>query len=336
MPGVDLLDAFAELVVCVVFNLPRDEPKPHGDSDGDEDSPAAANSSGTTQIFSRENSLDECHSQAPLQISPNTCELAGFAALHTTTTLPAPAPVLHEASSTQSLDLYAGGMWTPAVRVPQLQHNLSPAAAMHRSSHPSSVASLNTGDIFSLGSSTSVPSPDRGAGFWSRLLGSGSFLHTPPHTTAASSAGSGPIPHTGVTTNASSYVQLTEEDLGMLNASGRAGAASGWTSFSAPSSSVAQGGSAQQLDWNGGDSRGAPTPSNMSTSLYEASPAAPSTPPLPPLPPHSPPPPPPQQQQQQQSPLRLNSHDIYVAAPRTFSPQGGRSQASSSSDFIVL
>lgn len=411
MPGVDLLDAFAELVVCVVFNLPRDDKvaathhsSDDRDNDDDDEGPAGANSSGTTQIFSRVNSMEESQSQAnPLQLSPNTREVAAFTALNITAapmTCAAPSP-LSGASSTQSLDLYPGGIWNPAARLSSPHpasggssgaavmnganpsssgspcvsnynnssgnhalnnnnnnnnNNLNanstgvpvPAPQPPSSSHPSSVASLNTGDI-------STPrSGGPSAGFWNRLLNGSGVLHTPPRSSSY-----GQFPNTGVTTNASSYVQLTEEELGMMSTSGRAnnnnnnynfnynsnnnnnnsntagasymsgngGAMSGWTGYSTP----------QQLEWAGGDSRGVPTPSNLSTPLYEASPCASSTqPPATQVTTPTAASPQQQQQQQQQPSLRLNPHGLYIAARRSNSPQEGQSQASSSSEFVVL
>ncbi|KAL7703349.1 hypothetical protein N2W54_002971 [Lotmaria passim] len=354
MPGVDLLDAFAELVVCVVFNLPHDEPPPPssscssgGDDDDSEDSPAGANSSSSTQIFSRVNSAVESQSHAPLQLSPSTREVAAFTAVNMARSAPSR---MSEASSTQSLDLYPGGFWNPMGRMASPQSEPPAAAGVvaaaaaaaangshsHASpySHPSSDASFNTGDMSTPRSS--ALGTDRSAGFWSRLLGSSGAVQTPPRSSSY-----GQFPYTGVSTNASSYVQLTEEDLGMANASGQAGGGtSGWTYVSTPPSFTQYSSQPQVFEWNGGDSRGAPTPLSLSTPLTEASPSA-SVTQLPPsqLPPSQvqvPPSTSTTQQQQQQQHLRLNPHGLYIAGRRSNSPQEGQSQASSNSEFVVL
>ncbi|GET85422.1 hypothetical protein, conserved [Leishmania tarentolae] len=197
MPGVDLLDAFAELVVRVVFNLPHTEPDKTSSSD--EDPPYGANSS-ATQIFSRVNSLEEEQQQLQLlndtalaHMSASNDNSAGNSAIMATSC----SDSISRGSSAASLDLYPGGFWNALARVPT-------AAAVNESktSRPSSVVSLATGDNLS--------TPRSGGGLWNRILGGSGRTQTPPHTPSCS-----PAWRTGLTTTTSSFVQLTDEELGM-------------------------------------------------------------------------------------------------------------------------
>jgi hypothetical protein len=360
MPGVDLVDAFAELVVCVVFNLPRDEPRPplsrssssssSRSSDDRDGGPAGANSSGTTQIFPCVNSLEE-RDGPRLPASPHTHDVDASTATSAASFAGAGQP-LSQVSSAQSFDHYPGGIWNPVPAFMPPHTAASGSTSMVSSSgsggqnqhqhhqhhqrpptspHPSGAVSLNTGDVSTPRSSG--PSTDRSVGFWSRVLGSSGVLQTPPRSSSY-----GQLPNTGVTTNASSYVQLTEDDLGMLNASGQViggnssssnnnnnTATPGWTDFLTPPS-LAQYSTSQQVEW-GGETRGVPALSRLSTPLYEASPSASATQ-LPPLPSSY--------AQQHRQGVRLNPHGLYAAARQSNSPQEGQSQASSTSEFVVL
>ncbi|KPI86134.1 hypothetical protein ABL78_4789 [Leptomonas seymouri] len=324
MPGVDLLDAFAELVVCFVFNLPHDEPKPPNDDDDDNGSLTETSSSSATQIFSRGNSFGDDRSQAALQPPLNTRELAGLASANAFSFAPA-APLLSETSSTQSLDLYPCGAWHLPTRTSPHPTNLYTIAAHPQSSHPSSVVSLNTADLSAPGGS--AQGTDRSAGFWNRLLGSSGVAQTPPRNSSW-----GQLPNTGVTTNASSYVQLTEDDLCAMHSSGYVGGTPGWATISAPPSLAAHS-SPHLLDLNGEDSRGAQTSSNVSAALPATSPDTPFSPLF--LSSPAPPPPPPSQHQQPQA-LKLNAHGLYTGLQGSPSPSEDPLRASSSSDFVVL
>ncbi|CAC9436832.1 conserved hypothetical protein [Leishmania infantum JPCM5] len=302
MPGVDLLDAFAELVVRVVFSLPHTEPDKTSSSD--EDVPYGANSS-ATQIFSRVNSLEDEQQLQLLSDTPlahtgtSNGNGAGNSAIRTTSC----SNSISRGSSAASLDLYPGGFWNALARVPA-------AAAVNgaRASRPSSVVSLGTADNLS--------TPRSGAGLWNRLLGGSGRTQTPPHTPSFS-----PAPHTGLTTTTSSFVQLTDEELGMGAAASGGGGYGGLGAAHSPG-----GGSGM---WGGFS----PTPitahSNASTPLRDAcqllSSSSSNS--------HQQAPPPQQQQQ------LMGSHGLHPGRSPTQngSVNGGRpSQRSSSSEFDIL
>ncbi|CBZ23051.1 conserved hypothetical protein [Leishmania mexicana MHOM/GT/2001/U1103] len=288
MPGVDLLDAFAELVVRVVFNLPHTEPEKTSSSD--EDAPYGSNSS-ATQIFSRVNSLED---EQQLQLLSETPPLQvgmtnGNSAMRTTSC----SNPISRGSSSASLDLYPGGFWNAMARVPA-------AAVVNgaRPSRPSSVVSLGTVDNLS--------TPRSGAGLWNRILGGSGRTQTPPHTDP--------------TTTMSSFVQLTDEELGM------AAAASGGGGYGGVGAAHSPGGGSGM--WGGFS----PTPitahSYASTPVHDACqlPSSSSS--------NSHQQPLPQQQQQ-----LMGSHSLHLGRSPTQngSGNGGRpSQRSSSSEFDVL
>lgn len=113
MPRLDILDAFAELVVCVVFNLPHDEGYSSSVSSSAYSDDENTSSAGSTQIFSRVNSIGDA--SLPLSLSSN-------------------AP-------SHSPDLYPGGIWSAQSRVP--------VANMSR---PSSINSMTTCELSTPGS----------------------------------------------------------------------------------------------------------------------------------------------------------------------------------------
>ncbi|KAG5487418.1 hypothetical protein CUR178_08504 [Leishmania enriettii] len=289
MPGVDLLDAFAELVVRVVFSLPHTEPE--GTPSSDEDVPYRANSS-TTQIFSRTNSLEDEQSQqllndAPLgHLSMSNSTRIGSGACHSTMLETSCSNSISRGSSAASLDLYPGGIWNALARVPAVNGG--------RSSLPSSVVSLGTGD--------NVSTPRSGAGLWNRFLGGSSRTYTPPRT--------------GMTTTASSFVQLTDEELGV----GAAASSGGSNGGVGAAHSV--GGSGVLVGFSMTPATGH---SNASTPLRD-------THPLPSSSSNS------NQQLPQQQPS-MGSHGLYICRSPTQSGSGngGRpSQRSSSSEFDIL
>ncbi|KAG5512562.1 hypothetical protein GH5_08531 [Leishmania sp. Ghana 2012 LV757] len=294
MPGVDLLDAFAELVVRVVFSLPHTEPE--GTSSSDEDVPYRANSS-TTQIFSRTNSLEDEQSQqllndAPLgHLSMSNSTRIGSGAGHSTLFEASCSNSISRGSSAASLDLYPGGIWNALARAPA-------AAAVNggRSSRPSSVVSLGTGD--------NVSTPRSGAGLWNRFLGGSSRAYTPPRT--------------GMTTTASSFVQLTDEELGV-----GAAASSGGGNGGVGAAHSVGGGSGMLIGFSITPATGH---SNASTPLRDAYPLPSSSSS------NS------NQQLPQQQPS-MGSHGLYICRSPTQSGSGngGRpSQRSSSSEFDIL
>ncbi|AIN95167.1 hypothetical protein LPMP_010670 [Leishmania panamensis] len=292
MPGVDLLDAFAELVVRVVFSLPHTEPD--RTSSSDEDVPCGANSSGT-QIFSHTNLLEEeqqlLSDTSLAHITMNSTCVGSPAMLTTSCSNP-----VSRGSSAASLDLYPGGIWNPLARVPA-----AAAGNGARSSHPSSVVSLGTGDNLS--------TPRSGPSLWNRILGGSGRTQTPPRTPSFS-----PGPHTGLTTTMSSFVQLTDEELGVGAAvSGRGGYSGAGAAHSLGAGSGIWGGlSTTPITVFSGDS----------TPLRELCPL--------PSPPSSNP---------HQQPQFACSHTLCLGQSLTQSSSGNgghRSQRSSSSEFDVL
>ncbi|KAG5488137.1 hypothetical protein LSCM1_08205 [Leishmania martiniquensis] len=239
MPGVDLLDAFAELVVRVVFSLPHTEPD--RTSSSDEDAPYGASSS-TTQIFSRTTSLEDEQqpNDTPLaHISMNNVTRLSSSAGHAATLGTSCNNSISRGSSAASLDLYPGGIWNALARAPA-----AAAGNAGRSSHPSSVVSIGTGD--------NPSTPRSGAGLWSRFLGGSGRTQSPPRT--------------GLTTTASSFVQLTDEELAMGAA---ASSGDGYGSVGAAHRVGGGGGSGM---WVGYSITPTNARSNDSTPLREAQP----------------------------------------------------------------
>ncbi|KAG5512322.1 hypothetical protein JKF63_07847 [Porcisia hertigi] len=205
MPGVDLLDAFAELVVRVVFSLPQTEPDmtPSSSSssdDDDADDVAYGANSSSTQIFSNESLLeDEQQLVSTLSLAHHSNHSTPFGSGAPHSATPTAASCSHSISrgnSATSLDLYPGGIWNALARAPALG-----AVGGGRPSRPSSTVSLGTGDILS--------TPPSGTSLWNRIVGSGR-TQTHVHGVCIS-----PDYHTSYTTATSSFVQLEDEELGL-------------------------------------------------------------------------------------------------------------------------
>ncbi|KAK7194821.1 hypothetical protein NESM_000402700 [Novymonas esmeraldas] len=409
MPSVDLLDAFAELVVRVVFSLPHADPDESGSSDEDYDDEMPDGASSTaTRIYTRTNSFTDEEEDAeaaqqqqqqqqlqqlqvnmlndtPLSMSSNSTYLgAGNSTVVVTTATTSSAAAAAAAAATSrsaaisrgssavSLDLYPGGIWNAMARVPVSAAAAAAAAraartaaaaasgSPHRSSSSSSAAA-GAGAAASGSNVDCLASPCNGGGLWHRLLGgSSSGAPTPPRTPSLVA-----WPHTGLTTTASSFVQLTDEELGIT---GAAAAATATATAAAASAAAGGGGAAHggggtmwrvagvttgvdhhssqpQLDWVNDSSRcTANAHSDASTPVREARPplislsSSPSSPNMSRQ----------QQQQQQQQllpsasahvPAAGGARGLYSGRDALWQSSGGggvASQRSSSSEFVIL